>query len=79
MQQQQETETKEKVVDPIKDERIRILTQVLENKDKMTAAYKQRVTHTGSLVSASMVYAYDRAFKDILKLIAKGANNEKNA
>lgn len=79
MQQPQEETKTTTPADPAKDERVRILTQVLENRDKMIATYTAQVKHTGSLVSTSMAYAYNKAIKDILKLIAKGAKNEETA
>lgn len=77
MQQPQTEEKPTKEKDPTAEERTRILTQILANKDKMTSEYKQLVKHTGSLVSSSMAYAYSKAFNDVFKLIAKGAKNEK--
>jgi len=46
------------------------------NHEKMVSDYKNLIKHTGSLVTASMVVAYQRALSDAIKLILK--NNKEN-
>lgn len=49
---------------------------LFSNHDKMVSDYKNLIKHTGSLVTASMVVAYQRALNDAIKLILK--NNKEN-
>ena len=65
--------------DPVTTERQKLIATIFQNKDKMCSEYGMLVKHTGSLVSTSMVFAYNKAFNDIIKLLLKGDNNEETA
>jgi hypothetical protein len=57
--------------DPMVAERTRLATLLFQKSIDMTNDYKRVISHTGSLVSASMVFAYSKAFNDCIKLILK--------
>lgn len=61
--------------DPLVEERMRLAGLLFQKSIDMTNDYKRIISHTGSLVSASMVFAYSKAFNDCIKLILK--ENEK--
>lgn len=44
----------------------------------MAAEYKQLIRHTGGLMSQSMVVAYTRGINDVIKLILKQNEGDKN-
>lgn len=54
------------------EERIRIITVLLENRETMIAEYQHLIKHSGGLVTRSMGVAYARAINDVFKLITKG-------
>ena len=57
--------------DPLVAERMRLAELLFTKSIDMTNDYKRVISHTGSLVSASMVFAYSKAFNDCIKLILK--------
>lgn len=57
--------------DPLVAERTRIATLLFQKSVDMTNDYGKMIRHTGSLVSASMVFAYSKAWNDAIKLILK--------
>lgn len=74
-QTQQNVEIKPEVVtDPIQIERTRLAELLFNKAPFMTAEYKILINHTGSLLSASMTYAYSKGLQDALKLILKENN-----
>lgn len=63
----------------IRDERSRILALLLKEQLPMVAKYKVLIKHTGGMLETSMGYAYSKGLNDVFKLIAKGAEDEKQA
>lgn len=57
--------------DPLVAERNRLAGLLFQKSIEMTNDYGKLIRHTGSLVSASMVFAYSKAFNDCIKLILK--------
>lgn len=57
--------------DPLVAERNRLAGLLFQKSIDMTNDYGKLIRHTGSLVSASMVFAYSKAFNDCIKLILK--------
>lgn len=69
----------EEVKEPktLKDNPKFALVQALwDKKDSMILDYKNTIKHTGSLVTASMTYAYSKALLDAIKLLTKEIANE---
>lgn len=62
--------------DPLVVERNRLAGLLFQKSIEMTNDYGTLIRHTGSLVSASMVFAYSKAFNDCIKLLLK--ENKKN-
>lgn len=52
-------------------EKQRLVSLIFSKQEEMTIEYKSLVRHTGALTSTSMVYAYNKAFNDIIKLLLK--------
>jgi hypothetical protein len=63
--------------DPMVAERTRLATLLFTKSIDMTNDYRRVISHTGSLVSASMVFAYSKAFNDCIKLLLKENENVK--
>lgn len=61
-----------RIQNEIRDERTRVLTQVLRRQNHMVAEYRLLIKSTGGLLTNSMVYAYSKGINDTFKLIAKG-------
>lgn len=57
--------------DPLVAERNRLAGLLFQKSVDMTNDYGKLIRHTGSLVSASMVFAYSKAWNDAIKLILK--------
>lgn len=66
-----ETTAPEVTQDLAKAERQRLIKLVFDNSTEMTTKYKTNIHHTGSLLSASMTYAYSKALNDVIKLLMK--------
>lgn len=59
-------------------ERLRILTMLLKERADLVLKYRTLIKQNGSLLTESMVYAYNKAIGDIFKLITtKGVTDEK--
>jgi hypothetical protein len=59
-------------------EKERILTFLFQAAQNMVSDYKNTIKHTGSVLTASMTYAYNKGVYDTIKLLAKEGNNEQS-
>ena len=63
--------------DVLGTERTRLAALLFEKSVEMTNDYKTLIKHTGGLLSASMTFAYSKAWNDAIKLILKENSKEK--
>lgn len=87
-------EQKEKVetVKPSKEDKERLLAErkklfveififIRKEQPLMTAKYRnsiRQVDKTSNMLTESMIYAYTKAFNDVIKLLVKESNNEES-
>lgn len=61
-----------------KKEVLRLVEVLFNKKDKLTADYKNTIRQNGSLLTASMVYAYAKGLNDAIKILTKEIKDEKS-
>lgn len=61
---------------PVEAERNRLAGLLFHKSVEMTNDYKTLLRHTGGLLTASMVFAYSKAWNDAIKLILQENNKD---
>lgn len=63
--------TQKEETTPEQKEQIRLVTELLKNRDSMVAEYRALIKHSGGLLTNSMVFAYSKGINDTIKLASK--------
>lgn len=53
----------------VNEERVRIMTVLMKERDAATSDYAHTIKRTGGLLSKSMAFAYSKGFSDAIKTL----------